>query len=65
MLRAPTLLHAGHSGGGKRGQTLPQRRVQRRAWMTNVLPEMPPMWNALSSSRVANTVPRPVAASRP
>ena len=36
-----------------------------RAWMTKVLPEMPPMWNALSSSRVANTVPRPVAASRP
>ena len=33
--------------------------------MTKVLPWMPPWPDALSSSRVAKTVPRPVAASRP
>lgn len=46
----------------------PQRRHHPAAhptWMTKVFPMMPPSPCALSSSRMAITVPRPVAASRP
>ena len=39
--------------------------IQGPTWMTKVLPWMPPWPEALSSSRVAKTVPLPVAASRP
>ena len=39
--------------------------MQGPTWMTKVLPWMPPWPEALSSSRVAKTVPLPVAASRP
>ena len=39
--------------------------ISSRTWMTNVLPAMSPHLSALSSSLIAKTVPRPVAASRP
>lgn len=41
------------------------QREQRRAWTTMVLSAMVPWPVCFRSSRVANTVPRPVAASRP